>query len=72
VYGVSSGGMFALEAAAAGLVIDRLGVCEVPYDASDDAPVRYEAYRQQLADPAQSWSTCSDGDDHASRHGEKQ
>src|ERR671916_622236 len=41
LYGVSSGGMFALEAAAAGLAIDRLAVYEVPYDTSDDAPRRY-------------------------------
>jgi hypothetical protein len=49
LYGVSSGGMFALEAAAAGLAIERLGVYDVPYDPSGDAPRRYEEYRQQLA-----------------------
>jgi pimeloyl-ACP methyl ester carboxylesterase len=49
LYGVSSGGMFALEAAAAGLAIERLGVYDVPYDPSDDAPRRYEDYRHQLA-----------------------
>jgi pimeloyl-ACP methyl ester carboxylesterase len=49
LFGVSSGGMFALEAAAAGLAIDRLGVYDVPYDPSADAARRYEEYRQQLA-----------------------
>jgi pimeloyl-ACP methyl ester carboxylesterase len=48
VYGVSSGGMFALEAAAAGLAIDRLAVYDVPYDTADDAPQRYRRYREQL------------------------
>jgi pimeloyl-ACP methyl ester carboxylesterase len=50
VYGVSSGGMFALEAAAAGLAIDRLAVYEVPYDVADGSAARYEAYRQQLGE----------------------
>ncbi|GAA3665115.1 alpha/beta hydrolase [Nonomuraea antimicrobica] len=49
VYGVSSGGMFALEAAAAGLAIDRLAVYDVPYDTAEDAPQRYRGYREQLA-----------------------
>lgn len=49
LYGVSSGGMLALEATAAGLAIERLAVYDVPYDPSDDAPRRYEEYRQQLA-----------------------
>jgi pimeloyl-ACP methyl ester carboxylesterase len=49
VYGVSSGGMFALEAAAAGLPIDKLAVYEVPYDIADDAPQRYRQYRERLA-----------------------
>lgn len=48
VYGVSSGGMFALEAAAAGLAIDKLAVYDVPYDTADDAPHRYRQYREQL------------------------
>ena len=48
LYGVSSGGMFALEAAAAGLRIDRIALYEVPYDVADDAAPRYEAYRQEL------------------------
>jgi pimeloyl-ACP methyl ester carboxylesterase len=49
VYGVSSGGMFALEAAAAGLPIDKLAVYEVPYDIAEDAPQRYRQYRARLA-----------------------
>ena len=48
LYGVSSGGMFALEAAASGLAIDRLAVYEVPYDTADDAPRRYQEYRERL------------------------
>lgn len=37
LYGVSSGGMFALEAAMAGLPIHRLAVYDVPYDAIDNS-----------------------------------
>jgi pimeloyl-ACP methyl ester carboxylesterase len=48
VYGVSSGGMFALEAAAAGLAIDRLGVYDVPYDTTPGAAERNQQYREQL------------------------
>jgi pimeloyl-ACP methyl ester carboxylesterase len=48
VHGVSSGGMFALEAAAAGLAIQRLAVYEVPYDVAPDASQRNQAYREQL------------------------
>lgn len=48
VYGVSSGGMFAFEAAAAGLAIQRLGVYEVPYDTTAEATQRNQAYREQL------------------------
>jgi pimeloyl-ACP methyl ester carboxylesterase len=48
VYGVSSGGMFALEAAAAGLAIQRLAVYEVPYDTTPEAVQRNQAYRDQL------------------------
>jgi pimeloyl-ACP methyl ester carboxylesterase len=48
LYGVSSGGMFALEAAAAGLRIERLAVYEVPYDTSDNAPQRYCEYTKEL------------------------
>jgi alpha-beta hydrolase superfamily lysophospholipase len=49
VYGVSSGGMFALEAAAAGLPIHRLGVYDVPYDPDPDSASRYDEYREHLA-----------------------
>lgn len=38
VFGASSGGGLALEAAAAGLAIDRLAVYEVPYSMDDDGP----------------------------------
>ena len=38
VFGASSGGGLTLEAAAAGLPIDRLAVHEVPYATSDDGP----------------------------------
>ncbi|HWM05097.1 MAG TPA: alpha/beta hydrolase [Actinophytocola sp.] len=38
LYGISSGGGLALEAAAAGLPIDRLAVYEVPYNLSPDQP----------------------------------
>jgi pimeloyl-ACP methyl ester carboxylesterase len=48
VYGVSSGGMFALEAAAAGLAIEKLAVYDVPYDTAEDAPQRYRLYGEQL------------------------
>jgi pimeloyl-ACP methyl ester carboxylesterase len=47
--GVSSGGMFALEAAAAGLPIGRLAVYEVPYDTAADAVQRAREYRERLA-----------------------
>ena len=38
VFGASSGGGLALEAAAAGLAINRLAVYEVPYNMDDDGP----------------------------------
>ena len=38
VFGASSGGGLALEAAAAGLAIDRLAVYEVPYAMADEGP----------------------------------
>jgi pimeloyl-ACP methyl ester carboxylesterase len=49
VYGVSSGGMLALEAAMAGLAIDRLAIYEAPYDVAADAPQRFREYSEQLA-----------------------
>jgi pimeloyl-ACP methyl ester carboxylesterase len=48
LFGVSSGGMFALEAAAAGLLVGRLAVYEVPYDTADDAVQRAREYRKEL------------------------
>lgn len=48
LYGISSGGMFVLEAAAAGLPVDRLAVYDVPYDTSDEAPERFREYRERL------------------------
>ncbi|WP_173063713.1 alpha/beta fold hydrolase [Phytohabitans houttuyneae] len=50
LYGVSSGGMFALEAAAAGVPVARLALYEVPYDPSPDAGGRYDEYRERLAE----------------------
>jgi pimeloyl-ACP methyl ester carboxylesterase len=38
VFGASSGGALALEAAAAGLAIDQLAVYEVPYNLEEDGP----------------------------------
>jgi pimeloyl-ACP methyl ester carboxylesterase len=48
IYGISSGGALALEAAAAGADIDRLAVYEVPYDTAEDAPERHRAYVDRL------------------------
>jgi pimeloyl-ACP methyl ester carboxylesterase len=51
VYGHSSGGALALEAAAAGLPVTRLAVYEPPYDVEPDgtAPALRDAVRQRLA-----------------------
>ena len=51
VYGHSSGGALALEAAAAGLPVSRLAVYEPPYDADPDgtAPALREAVHERLA-----------------------
>jgi pimeloyl-ACP methyl ester carboxylesterase len=38
LYGVSSGGALALEAAATGIAVDKLAVYEVPYNLADDGP----------------------------------
>jgi pimeloyl-ACP methyl ester carboxylesterase len=46
--GASSGGALALEAAAAGLAIDRLAVWEVPYMVGADARRRWREYRTEL------------------------
>jgi hypothetical protein len=48
LYGVSSGGALVLEAAAAGLAIDRLAVYEVPYNLAADWPRRWRAYVESL------------------------
>jgi pimeloyl-ACP methyl ester carboxylesterase len=48
LFGASSGGMFALEAAAAGLAVGRLAMYEVPYDTAGDARRRMQEYREQL------------------------
>jgi hypothetical protein len=48
LHGVSSGGALALEAAAAGLAIDRLAVYEVPYCVAPDVAERWRAYVEQL------------------------
>jgi pimeloyl-ACP methyl ester carboxylesterase len=49
LYGVSSGGALVLEAAAAGLPVDRLAVYEVPYNMAEDGPRRQQEYVEQLA-----------------------
>jgi pimeloyl-ACP methyl ester carboxylesterase len=48
LYGVSSGGALALEAAAAGVAVDRLAVYEVPYDMAEDGPRRHRRYVEEL------------------------
>jgi pimeloyl-ACP methyl ester carboxylesterase len=48
LYGISSGGALALEAAAAGIGIDRIAVYEVPYNMADDGPQRQREYVEQL------------------------
>jgi pimeloyl-ACP methyl ester carboxylesterase len=47
-YGVSSGGALALEAAAAGLPIDKLAVFEVPYIIGEDMSQRWRDYVDRL------------------------
>jgi pimeloyl-ACP methyl ester carboxylesterase len=48
LYGVSSGGALVLEAAAAGLAVDRLGVYEVPYMMADDMVRRAREFVERL------------------------
>lgn len=48
LFGVSSGGALVLEAAAAGLAIDRLAVYEVPYSIADEARQQWREYVGQL------------------------
>jgi alpha-beta hydrolase superfamily lysophospholipase len=49
LYGVSSGGALALEAAAAGVAVDRIAVYEVPWNLAADWPPRWQAYRHDVA-----------------------
>jgi pimeloyl-ACP methyl ester carboxylesterase len=48
LYGISSGGALALEAAAAGVAVDKLAVYEVPYNMAEDGPQRQRKYVEQL------------------------
>lgn len=48
VYGISSGGALALEAAAAGCSIDRLAVYEVPYPTDERIAARWRSYVERL------------------------
>jgi pimeloyl-ACP methyl ester carboxylesterase len=48
LYGVSSGGALALEAAAAGLPVTKVAVFEVPYDVYPGARERHRAYTKEL------------------------
>jgi pimeloyl-ACP methyl ester carboxylesterase len=54
LYGISSGGALALEAAAAGLAVDRLAVYEVPYSLDDDQPRQQAEYVAKLERAARS------------------
>ena len=53
LYGISSGGALALEAAAAGLPIDRVAVYEVPYGLSEEQPRQQAEYVANLERAAQ-------------------
>ncbi|PRX97209.1 alpha/beta fold hydrolase [Allonocardiopsis opalescens] len=48
LFGASSGGALALEAAAAGLPVDRIAVHEVPYLLGDEMLAAWRAYRAEL------------------------
>lgn len=48
LYGVSTGGALVLEAAAAGIAVDKLAVYEVPYNMADDWPERWGQYVDEL------------------------
>ncbi len=48
LFGASSGGALALEAAAAGLPVDRVAVHEVPYQTDDTMISAWHAYRLEL------------------------
>jgi hypothetical protein len=48
VYGISSGGALVLEAAAAGVAVEKAAVYEVPYNMAADWPPRWRAYVENL------------------------
>ena len=48
LFGASTGGALALEAAAAGLPVDRIAVHEVPYQVEDAMVAAWQAYRLEL------------------------
>lgn len=48
LFGISSGGALALEAAAAGVAVDRLAVYEVPYQVDEGWPAQWRAYVDEL------------------------
>ena len=48
LFGASTGGALALEAAAAGLPVDRIAVHEVPYQVDDAMVAAWQAYRLEL------------------------
>jgi alpha/beta hydrolase family protein len=50
LYGISSGGALALEAAAAGVAIDKVAVYEVPYNVADDWPQLWGEYVEELGE----------------------
>ena len=49
LYGVSSGGALGMEAAAAGVAVDKLAVYEVPYSVAEDSALRWREYVPALA-----------------------
>ena len=49
LYGVSSGGALALEAAAAGVAVGRVAVYELPYATTDEALRRWREYLSRLS-----------------------
>lgn len=48
LFGASTGGALALEAAAAGIPVDRIAVHEVPYQVEDAMVAAWQAYRDEL------------------------
>jgi pimeloyl-ACP methyl ester carboxylesterase len=55
LYGASSGGALAMEAAAAGLAVEKIAVYEVPYSMGDEAARQWQEYVVRLT------STLADG-----------